>query len=92
MLHDSPEAFLLVDDSVQNKRYSHFIGLTKRQYSGNVHGMVRSVGLVNRVHSSRKAGDFLPWTTGFMRPTRTRKPKTNIFRTCSTALSRRATY
>ena len=28
--HDSPEAFRLVDDNVQNKRYKRFIALTKR--------------------------------------------------------------
>ena len=40
LLHDSPEAFLLVDDSVQDKRYSRFIEVAKRQYSGAVHGPV----------------------------------------------------
>ena len=60
LLHDSPEAFLLVDDSVQDKRYSHFIEVAKRQYSGAVHGMVTGIGLVNLVHSSGEAGDFLP--------------------------------
>lgn len=29
LLHDSPEAFLLVDDSVQDKRYSKFIEVAK---------------------------------------------------------------
>ena len=31
LLHDSPEAFLRVDDRVQNKRYSRFIEVAKRQ-------------------------------------------------------------
>ena len=60
LLRDSPEAFLLVDDSVQDKRYSRFIDLAKRPYSGNTHGMVTGIGLVNLVHSSGEAGDFLP--------------------------------
>ena len=60
LLTDSPEAFLLVDDSVQDKRYSRFIDLAKRQYSGATHGMVTGIGLVNLVHSSGEAGDFLP--------------------------------
>lgn len=34
LIQDSPEAFLLVDDSVQDKRYSQFIELVKLQYSG----------------------------------------------------------
>ena len=57
---DSPEAFLLVDDRVQDKRYSRLIDVAKRQYSGNAHGMVTGIGLVNLVHSSGEAGDFLP--------------------------------
>lgn len=60
LLTDSPEAFLLVDDSVQDKRYSRFIEVAKRQYSGAIHGMVTGIGLVNLVHSSGEAGDFLP--------------------------------
>ena len=60
LLRDSPEAFLLVDDRVQDKRYSRFINVAKRQYPGNAHGMVTSIGLVNLVHSSGEAGDFLP--------------------------------
>ena len=60
LLNDSLEAFLLVDDSVQDKRYSRFIELTKRQYSGNIHGLVTGIGLVNLIHSSGEAGDFLP--------------------------------
>jgi len=60
LLNDSPEAFLLVDDSVQDKRYSRFIEVAKRQYSGAAHGLVTGICLVNLVHSSGQAGDFLP--------------------------------
>jgi len=60
LLSDSPEAFLLVDDSVQDKRYSRFIEVAQRQYSGNVHGLVTGIGLVNLVHSSGESGDFMP--------------------------------
>ena len=60
LLHDSPEAFLLVDDSVQDKKYSRFLEVAKRPYSGNAHGLVTCIGLVNLVHSSGQAGDFLP--------------------------------
>ena len=48
-----------MDDSVQDKRYSRSIDVAKRQYPGNAHGMVIGIGLVNRVHSSGEAGDFL---------------------------------
>lgn len=60
LIVDSPEAFLIVDDSVQDKRYSRFIELVKRQYSGAEHGLVRGIGIVNLVHSSGREGDFYP--------------------------------
>jgi len=51
LLKDTPQAYLLVDDSVQDKRYSRKIELVKRQYSGNEHGLVKGIGVVNLVHS-----------------------------------------
>ena len=59
LLRDFPEAFLLVGDSVQDKRYSRSIDVA-RQYPGNAHDMVTGNGLVNLVNSSGEAGDFLP--------------------------------
>ena len=79
LLHDSPEAFLLVDDSVQDKRYSRFIALTKRQYPGNVHGLVRGIGLVNLVHSNKEAGDFLPLDYRIYAPDEDQKTKNDHF-------------
>jgi len=52
LIEDSLEAFLIVDDSVQDKRYSQFIELVKLQYSGAEHGLVRGIGVVNLVHSA----------------------------------------
>ena len=49
-----------MNDRVQDKRYSRFIDVAKRQYSGNAHGMVTGIGLVDLEHSSGEAGDFLP--------------------------------
>ena len=60
LLNDSPKAYLLVDDSVQDKRYSHKIALVKRQYSGAEGGLVRGIGVVNLLHSSGHCGDFYP--------------------------------
>jgi hypothetical protein len=54
------DGFLIADDSVQDKRYSKFIDLVKKQYSGNEHGLVRGIGIVNLVHSSGEKGDFFP--------------------------------
>ena len=59
-IDDSAEAFLLVDDSVQNKQYSQSIETVKLQYSGNEHGLVKGIGLVNLVHTNGCLGDFYP--------------------------------
>lgn len=51
LIKDGPSAYLIVDDSVQDKRYSHEIEMVKRQYSGNEQDSVRGIGVVNLVHS-----------------------------------------
>ncbi len=45
-------AYLIVDDSVQEKPHSRAMELVKRQYSGNAHGLVKGIGIVNLVHSA----------------------------------------
>ena len=57
---DSDDAFLLVDDSVHDKRYSRVIELVRAQYSGNEHRVVRGIGVVSLVHSGGKGKDFYP--------------------------------
>ena len=59
-IEDSEASVIIADDSVQNKKYSNFIELVKKQYSGNEHGTVKGIGLVNFVHSSGNDGDFWP--------------------------------
>ena len=50
LIENRPEAYLIVDDSVQEKRQSQRIDLVKRQYSGNTHGLMKGIGIVNLVH------------------------------------------
>jgi hypothetical protein len=59
-IEDSEEAFLMVADSVQDKRYWHSIELVKRQYSGKEHGLGKGIGLVNLLHSTGLEGEFCP--------------------------------
>jgi DDE superfamily endonuclease len=59
-IEDSPEASLIVDDSIHDKRYSRFIELVRVQYSGNEHRVVRGIGVVSLVHSAGKEADFYP--------------------------------
>lgn len=60
LITDGPDAYLIIDDSVQDKHYSRFIALVKRQYSGAVGGLVRGIGVVNLVHSAGPDGEFWP--------------------------------
>lgn len=55
LLKDSPSAYLILDDSVQDKRYAQKIALVKRQSSGAEHGLVDGIGMVNLVHSDGEA-------------------------------------
>jgi len=58
LLKDGPDTYLIVDDSVQAKKYARKIDLVKRQYSGNEHGLVKGIGVVNLVHSDGE--NYLP--------------------------------
>ncbi len=78
LLKDSPAAYLLVDDSVQNKQYSRRIELVKRQYSGAEHGLVRGIGVVNLVHSDGQS--FYPIDYRISAPEQDGKTKNEHFR------------
>lgn len=80
LINDSENAFLIVDDSVQDKRYSRHIELVKRQYSGAEHGLVKGIGVVNLVHSSGKPGDFYPIDYRVYAPNADGKTKNDHFR------------
>ena len=51
LLKDSPDACLIVDDSVQAKKHALKMEMVKRQYSGNEGGLVQGIGVVNLVHT-----------------------------------------
>ncbi|MCJ7703107.1 MAG: transposase [Anaerolineales bacterium] len=60
LIDDSPDAYLIIDDSVQNKRYSRSIEMVKLQYSGAEGGLVRGIGVVNLVHTNGEDGEYYP--------------------------------
>ena len=80
LISDGPDSFLILDDSVQDKRYSRFIELVKRQYSGAEHDLVRGIGVVNLVHSGGVAGDFWPIDFRIYAPDADGKTKNQHFR------------
>jgi hypothetical protein len=79
LIVDSSESFLIVDDSVQDKRYSRFIELVKLQYSGAEHGLVRGIGVVNLVHSAGAKQDFYPIDYRIYAPDQDGKTKNEHF-------------
>jgi hypothetical protein len=78
LLQDSEAAYLIVDDSVQNKQYSQKIELVKKQYSGAEHGLVRGIGVVNLLHSD--GIDFYPIDYRIYAPEADGKTKNEHFR------------
>jgi hypothetical protein len=67
-----------LDDSVQDKSYSQKIEMVKRQYSGNVHGLVKGIGIVNLVHAHQ--GDYHPLDFRVYAPDADGKTKNDHFR------------
>ena len=48
------DGFLVFDDSVSDKNHSHKIELVKLQYSGNAHGLIKGIGVVNCLYVNPK--------------------------------------
>jgi hypothetical protein len=79
LIDDVWEAFLIFDDSGQDKRYSQKRDLVKRQYRGAGHGLVRGIGVVNLVQSTGKDGDFYPIDYRIYAPENDGKTKNDPF-------------
>ena len=78
LINNSNEAYLVLDDSVQDKNYSQKIEMVKRQYSGNAHGLVKGIGIVNLVHAHQ--GDYYPLDFRVYAPDADGKTKNDHFR------------
>jgi hypothetical protein len=52
------DAYIIFDDTVLDKRYSEEIEIVRRQYSGNEHGIVRGIGVVNCIYVNPKTLNF----------------------------------
>ena len=46
----SARGYIIFDDTVLDKSASHKIELVRRQYSGNAHGLIKGIGVVNCVY------------------------------------------
>ena len=49
-LEQTPQGYIIFDDTVVDKRYAKKIGLAKKQYSGNAHGTLNGIGIVTCVY------------------------------------------
>jgi Transposase DDE domain len=58
LVQTSADAYLLFDDIVLDKQYSSAIELTRRQYSGNEHRVIRGIGLISCVYVNAQTGQF----------------------------------
>jgi hypothetical protein len=58
LLQACENAYVLFDDTVLDKRYGTAIELTRRQYSGNEHRVIRGIGLVSCVYVNTVTGQF----------------------------------
>jgi hypothetical protein len=54
----NPNACLIFDDSVLDKQHSFKIEMVRRQYSGNVHGIVKGIGVVNCLYVNLETGEY----------------------------------
>jgi hypothetical protein len=52
------DAYLIFDDTIIDKRYSEEIELTRWQYSGNEHGVIRGIGLISCLYVNPRFGKF----------------------------------
>ena len=59
----SVRGYVLFDDTVPDKHHRRCIELVRRQYSGNVHGVITGIGLVNCVYINPETGQF--WLIGY---------------------------
>ncbi len=52
------QAYVVFDDTVLDKNYSHQIELVRRQYSGNAHGIIKGIGVVTCVYVNPELDQF----------------------------------
>jgi hypothetical protein len=59
-----PDACLVFDDTVLDKRFSSKIELVRRQYSGNEHRVIRGIGLISCIYVNPETGHY--WVIDYL--------------------------
>ena len=49
-LEQTPDGYIIFDDTVLDQHYAKQMGLAKRQYSGNAGGIINGIGIVRCVY------------------------------------------
>lgn len=57
-LEQSDNGYIVFDDSILDKSHSKNIESVRWQYSGNAHGVIRGIGLVNCIYINPESGEF----------------------------------
>ncbi len=57
-VEQTPNGYLLFDDTVLDKSHSFSIDLVRRQYSGNAHGVIKGIGVVTCVYVNPELNQF----------------------------------
>ena len=54
----SPNGCIVFDDTILDKNHSHAIEMVRRQYSGNAHGLIKGIGMVNALYVNPESGQY----------------------------------
>lgn len=54
----TPTGFVVFDDTVADKDFSHKIELVRRQYNGNAHSVIKGIGIVTCVYVNPELDQF----------------------------------
>lgn len=54
----SEHGHIVFDDTVADKDFSHHMELVRRQYSGNAHGIIKGIGIVNCVYVNPETDQY----------------------------------
>lgn len=68
-IDNTPDAYLVLDDSVHEKAYAKQVALVKTQYSGAAHGLVKGIGVLTLLHTTGAAQGFTPVDYRIYHPT-----------------------
>jgi hypothetical protein len=58
LIESTEDGFVVFDDSVIDKNYSRGIESVRSQYSGNAHGIIRGIGMVNCIYVNPTTKQF----------------------------------